>query len=341
MDKYFAENKLQDIAIVCPICVGNMNYSEKKKAFLRPQYFYFMCQKESCATELKIDGELLYLSDTKNKSSNIWEEFKNIRLSPAAINFLAKREALVAEGNTQRCASCAHRIVGSICNNARSPFYSIKINQGRHFCDLFEDSVALAEVAKAMSLMLDDKLDGVVELYENALRLGLAEDDQVSARAFLGSAYLHSSKMEEGIFQLDKSMNLDAQHAVGFFSNKINRDAFFTEYAAATTLVADKIKEEKGPEEALAYLKERLKQSNYLCGVLMFRKEFFPMIHHHMAGYYMGMDDVKTAMKSLEKCEKAELDKESELSKKCQENAKEILEQYYMDQAEAKRARRG
>lgn len=341
MDNFLSEDKMQDIAIDCPICAGKMTYTEKKKAFLRPQYFYYLCDNESCATEIKIDGELLYLSDTKTKNSNIWEEFKNIRLSPEATNFLSKREALAAEGKTQRCSGCTHRIVGSVCHNARSPFYSLKINQERHFCDSFEDSVALQEVSKALSMILEDKDDGVIETLEHALELGLPEDDQVAARAYLASAYFLSEKTAEGISQLEISMNLDAQHAVGFFGKEINRKAFFNPYDAAVTLLASKIKEEKGPEEAITYLKERLKQSNYLCGVLVFRKEFFPIIHHCMAGCYLDANDIKAAMKSFEKCEKAELDENSKLAKISQENAKEILEQYYMDQAEAKRARRG
>lgn len=341
MDKYFSENKTQDVSIDCPICAGKMTYSEKKKAFLRPQYFYYMCQNEGCATEIKIDGELLYLDNTKNKISHIWEEFHGARLSPAAINFLAKRDKLAAEGNTQRCASCAHRIAGSVCKNARSPFYDVKINQGNHFCDSFEDSVALQEMGKALSLLLDDKREGVAELIENALRLGLAEDDQVSARAILGSEYFISKNYEEGISEFDKSFNLDSKHAVGFYSDKTKRDAYFWGYALAVTIVADNVKDERGPREAIEYMKERLSQSNYLCGILMFRKEFFPAIHYHMAGLYLAMEDTKAAMKVLEKCIKAELSEDDDVGKKYQEKAKEVLEQYYMDQAEAKRARRG
>lgn len=341
MDKYLSDNKMQDIEISCPICAGNMTYTEKKKAFLRPQYFYFMCQNESCATEIKIDGELLYLDSTKNKSSQIWEEFKSIRLSPAAINFLAKRDKLVAEGSTQRCASCTHRIAGSICKNAQSPFYDIKINQGKHFCDSFEDSVALQEMGKALSLLINDKREGVAELIENALRLGLAEDDQVNARALLGTGYLMSEKLEEGISELDKSFNLDAKHTVGFFSDKTNRDAYFPRYASAVVFVSRRINEEKGPDDAITYLKERLRQSDYLWGGLFVRNQFFPVIHHQIAQFHLAIGEVKSAMSALERCEKAEVSDEEILGKKCQENAKEVLQQYYIDQAEAKRARRG
>lgn len=333
---------MSEQVINCPICGGATSLEEQKKSLFRPQRLFHQCQNQACVTRIIIDDSRYAIDDTIDKQSSIWNEFKKIRLSAEGINSLAKRAKVTPEEDKNRCGWCLHRKVGSVCGNADGPFSGIKIEQKNHFCDFFKESEPTRLYLNALLDVGDEgRKAEVIGKLEAALEGGIPEDDQVDARAMLGNYYLTVKNYVPGFQQLDKSLELDSKYDVGFYADKKNREVYFWNYEIYATIMSDEIKENKGVDEALGFLEDRLRKVDYLSGNILFKKHFFPAIYHAIAGLMLEKEDTKSAMKAFEKCEKAEHYEGNKVQDHARENAHDILMQYEMDKIREKQARRG
>ena len=110
---------------------------------------------------------------------------------------------------------------------------------------------------------------------EDALKIGLPQDDEMVARLVLGETYYKllrykpkeacpmSHELRRAIQEMEASVIIDSQEGYEHFHEPINSARLQT-LAAAYVKVSQRIQEEEGPDCAIAYVKQKLEFFNYL-----------------------------------------------------------------------------
>lgn len=94
-----------------------------------------------------------------------------------------------------------------------------------------------------------------IELLHKALINGLPENDEIKARAFLGSELFNVGNDEEAISQYEQSLKL-AGNSVSLFEDD-TMALLFRKLCRKYVLIAKKMKDERGPKECLAFLESK------------------------------------------------------------------------------------
>ena len=111
-----------------------------------------------------------------------------------------------------KCGDCKHRLSKRICASQDSPYFNRQIEL-TDSCDSFLKNPAWEHNVKALALAINDDHTGAVQEIRLAFDLGLPTDDEVAARALLGSTLFElfdatSEQASEGIAELEKALSL-------------------------------------------------------------------------------------------------------------------------------------
>ncbi|MBI3756151.1 MAG: hypothetical protein HY265_08335 [Deltaproteobacteria bacterium] len=168
-----------------------------------------------------------------------------------------------------QCYRCKYKIPKEICGSSQSPYYNQKI-EPTNSCDYFLENPAqdYFNLGLAKSLEPETKVEAIHEL-ETAIRLGLPEDDEMSARFLLGEAYAlfggepDSQELSESINQMEKAVLMDSQGKYGYFSEPINR-ARLAKLDLGYVMKARSIQNKEGADDAISYIHQKLQLFDYL-----------------------------------------------------------------------------
>lgn len=125
-----------------------------------------------------------------------------------------------------------------------------------------------------------------IQLFQEALDLGLTGKEEVSCRAWLANDLLfpkseeemrqvvHNglngvAKISQAVSQFERALKLDRERGGEFFGNQNNRHALFPSFAVAWLMQSHYLKESRGQEgitEAISYLQKKLKLLDYIGG---------------------------------------------------------------------------
>jgi hypothetical protein len=183
-----------------------------------------------------------------------------------------------------KCGHCKHRLPKKICGCPESPRYNQQIGMGES-CEFFLHNPAQPLYSKALAMLVvaerdekgerDEKqVSKMIEALDNAIKLGLPEDDEVFARFTLGQLKFErvckqlpestdSPEFLHGLQQMEKAVLTDSQGKYGMFSEPHYRWQL-SSLAAAYGMVKNSIWQQKGINQAIAYLEEKLHLFDYL-----------------------------------------------------------------------------
>lgn len=177
-----------------------------------------------------------------------------------------------------KCNDCKHRLPRHMCGCRESLYFNGQIEL-TDSCDQFLKNPAQDHFTRGLKLALDDGNDSeVLREFQLALSEGLPADDEVSARAFLGSRILEGAKddveqdqimsqrLSEGLSQFEAALSLDAEGRYGFFAAPLNRSDF-GQLESLYALRGRSIAETKGIDAQIEYLEKKLRLFEYLSGV--------------------------------------------------------------------------
>jgi len=178
-----------------------------------------------------------------------------------------------------KCGHCKHRLPKKICGYPEGPKYNQQIEMGES-CEFFLHNPAQPLYSKALSMLViaegdEEQVTKVIETLDSAIKLGLPEDDEASARFTLGRlkserAYRqspenteNSSEFLQGLQHMEKAVLMDSRGEYGIFSEPFYKMQLRS-LAAGYGMVKDSIRQEKDVEQATAYLEEKLHLFDYL-----------------------------------------------------------------------------
>lgn len=183
-----------------------------------------------------------------------------------------------------KCSRCKYRLPKLVCGCPESKYYNQKIEHTMS-CEYFINNPAQGLFSEALvkSAILDSPEQNeqlareVIGKFEEALRLGLPQDDEMIARFSLGQICLRfawpkqpgsrpsNQEVMRAIKEMEASVIIDSQGGYGYFLNRINSARLQT-LAAAYGAISQRIQEEQGTDSAIAYVQQKLELFNYLPG---------------------------------------------------------------------------
>ncbi|MFO7905029.1 MAG: hypothetical protein ACQESR_14120 [Planctomycetota bacterium] len=171
------------------------------------------------------------------------------------------------------CRRCKYRAPREMCAHCDSEFFDRRIDL-KNVCPKFELNPAHDYYWAALSAgaeMEDASWETVTRAWEEAIRGGLPEDEDVLARRFLASGYVQlalkrsPTKLDgddplilAAFAQLEHAVKLDTERGYGVFDDPVHRvilnrfDAWYTAYVNRT------YKKTHSEDATIRYLEERL-----------------------------------------------------------------------------------
>jgi tetratricopeptide (TPR) repeat protein len=175
-----------------------------------------------------------------------------------------------------KCSRCKYKLPKDVCGCPESKYYNQK-TEPIGSCEHFVNNPAQELYVEALKELFD--LDAkqnkqlakeVIGNLEQALGLGLPEDDEIAARFFLGELYYQltaeqpsNQELTRAIQEMERSVIIDSQGGYEFFLDPFN-SSFLQTLACAYMKVSWRIKKEQGIDSAIAYIKQKLGLFNYL-----------------------------------------------------------------------------
>lgn len=231
-----------------------------------------------------------------------------------------------------KCGHCKHRLPKKICGCPESPRYNQQIEMGES-CKFFLHNPAQHLYSKALAMLVvaerDEKhVSKMIEVLDNAIKLGLPEDDEVFARFTLGQlkferAYKQvpentdSPEFLHGLQQMETAVLTDSQGKYGMFSEPHYRWQL-SSLTAAYGMVKDSIWQQKGGEQAIAYLEEKLHLFDYLSAPPL-------LLLLALGELYMDKRDTELARQTFGKILEAPVTPADEVEANVRESAKHQL----------------
>jgi hypothetical protein len=196
------------------------------------------------------------------------------------------------------CSHCKHRLPRWICGHPASAHYRRRIDP-RDLCPHFDVNQAYAYYQEVIVQGArratkgddgDESLETEARFLETAIRMGLPEDDEASARFFLAENYrrlavlrtpdatfieslANSPLLAEALKQLEHSAKIDSARDYGEFASGPSR-AMLDRFANAYQIVSRYIARTSGAEAAIAYLEEKLPLFQHVRGDPMWNMIF-------------------------------------------------------------------
>lgn len=231
-----------------------------------------------------------------------------------------------------KCGHCKHRLPKKICGCPESPRYNQQIEMGES-CEFFLHNPAQPLYSKALAMSVvsegDEKqASKVIESLDNAIKLGLPEDDEVFARFTLGRLkFEHAGKQLpentdspeflQGLQQMEKAVLTDSQGKYGVFSEPLYKMQLCS-LAAAYGMVKDSIRQQKGIDKAIVYLEEKSHLFDYLSVPPL-------LLLLALGELYMDKRDTQLARQTFGKILEASVNPADEVEAKVRESAKHQL----------------
>jgi hypothetical protein len=177
------------------------------------------------------------------------------------------------------CGNCKHRQSRNICGNSQSPHSNMKVESSDR-CDFYLESPAQVYLKEGSIKSLGGDTSAVgMEDFKKALELGLPDDDAMFAQLQLVSAYtdlalaekdkltieqlVASAPFGEAINQAEKVVTTDREGKYEFFTDPVRR-AYLSRIDALYDLAAGVLKDDKGIDEAVRYLQQKISLFSYL-----------------------------------------------------------------------------
>lgn len=155
-------------------------------------------------------------------------------------------------------------------------------------------------LTRALKLALGEDPAGAIQEARLALRGSLTPQDEIVARAILGSELLklcdpESDEVEEamleGINELERALFEDRAGGHGFFLDPLNRAGWITRLEPAHAFHARMIHEKEGIDRAIEYLEDKLRLFDYWPGVHM------ALLNFELGGLYREKGDFPAVRK--------------------------------------------
>ncbi len=231
-----------------------------------------------------------------------------------------------------KCGHCKHRLPKKVCGCPESPRYNQQIEMGES-CEFFLHNPAQPLYSKALAMSVvaegDEKqVPEVIEALDNAIKLGLPEDDESYARFVVGRRYFERAykqspvdtdrpESSRGVEQMEKAILMDSQGGYGIFSQPLHKMQLCS-LAAAYGLIKDSIRQKKGVEQAIAYLEEKLHLFDYLSTPPL-------LLLLALGELYMDKRDTELARQTFGKILEAPVNPADEVEANVRESAKHQL----------------
>lgn len=181
-----------------------------------------------------------------------------------------------------KCSRCKYRLPKLVCGCPESEYYNQKIEHTMS-CEHFVNNPAQGLFSEALvkSAILDSPEQNeqlareVIGKFEEALRLGLPEDDEMIARFSLGVDCFQlprhiqpvsppsNQDLTRAIQDMERAVIIDSQGEYGYFLDPLNATRLQT-LAAAYVAVSQRTQEKQGTDSAIAYVQQKLELFNYL-----------------------------------------------------------------------------
>lgn len=155
---------------------------------------------------------------------------------------------------------------------------------------------AQAHFRQAMIHVIEDRRAEAIEEFDNALRAGLPEGDEVACRAHLGVTCLQLAVdtgewqagdgplFDRGIGEIQGALRLDHSGSYGFFADKTQRDAIFWTLDKAYAATSRMLAATRGLEDAIGYLEGTLTRFYHIPGTHLLFTHLQLGYHHREAG---------------------------------------------------------
>ncbi len=174
-----------------------------------------------------------------------------------------QEDSMANEENTRNCQHCANRLAGYICGSASSENHKLHIDPLDN-CNDFVASPAQEFFLQGLFAAMNNERISEIQAFENALRTGLPEDDQVCAKCYLGLAYIgraYDAGIEEisaidyrnGATLIEEAGLLDREGSFGFFTEQANIE-MLQKLDIVYVLQSIDIAQIRGRDEALKFL---------------------------------------------------------------------------------------
>jgi predicted Zn finger-like uncharacterized protein len=178
----------------------------------------------------------------------------------------------------RNCGHCKHRLPRKMCGQRKSEYYHQSIALV-HVCSCFEVSDAAVcysdaqvEIVAGQMTGKEDSLETATKLLQQAIRLGLPEDDEVNARLHLaiqykdrgerlipkGANFVYPGDFAEAFAELETAVRTDSARGYGVFQSHLVPAILLEHFDLIYALVSRSIKQTKDADAAIAFLEERL-----------------------------------------------------------------------------------
>jgi len=223
------------------------------------------------------------------------------------------------------CSRCKHRLPRNVCGSNGSPNYRKKIEL-TDSCAFFVENPAQDHYTLALKLSAaNEPAIEVAKELEIAIELGLPQDDEMSARDFLGQILaelaegeVSKHEVQESINQREKAILMDYDGKYGYFTNPINR-ATLQSLDANYVLQARSIQKREGIEATISYLNQKISLFNYLSSLPLL------LVLNELGNLYGERGDTEKARESLQKLLVAEKITNDENEEKTRQMARDNL----------------
>lgn len=172
-----------------------------------------------------------------------------------------------AESGDRECFHCKYKLPRKICGQPASEYYQRQVDP-RGICPHVEVNPAVGNFVKGLARVIgNDCSEETVSLLEDALRMGLAEDDAVFARLKLVRAYLilgqermpgsdRTERVASPLFanafkQFEIAAKIDAERGYGFFQSDPDIGNLLLEFDRCYSAVASSLREKKGDRKSV------------------------------------------------------------------------------------------
>lgn len=196
-----------------------------------------------------------------------------------------------------KCSRCQHLQARWICGADDSVYFGQEVSAD-YSCPAFRHNPAQDHYTLGLKCVFGEENDRAVIELQKALQGDLPEDNQIMAKAALGSVFLAGEQRDIGMAYLEEALALDESGEYGVFEDPLQRKAWLPDLERAYWIRSVEISETQTPQEAIVFLQEKLNGLSYLPQT--------PGLWSQMGFFYKETGQIDNARQALERAVKTE-----------------------------------